>query len=1232
MKKEFEQKDLILSKLTLDFITEMVFWIDSQGKFFMVNEAACKNLAYSKEELLDLSVPDVDQKNSMEYFQEKWKEIEREGKVSFEIFFTTKTESSFPAEITANFVEFEGGKYLCAVARDISERKEVKDILLASEERYRKLFESANDAIFLMDERKFLECNEKTLHIYGCKDKTEIIGHSPWEFSPQKQPDGSLSIKKAKTLIMNAFNGEHQKFYWKHTRLDGDEFDAEVSLRRIAIRDKVFLQAIVRDKTDETAALNALKESEEKFNRAFNTNPISLHITTIPEGRFVEVNPLFEELSGFKKEELIGKTSVEMGFYVQSEDRENLFNELKAKGKLSDYEIVFKVRSGDHRLCRVFSEIVDIEGKPHLLSLVQDITEQRKAEESLQNERNLLRSIIDSIPDHIYIKDTKHRFIMSNAFTLDRFSVKEQDDIIGKTDLDFLDKSLAEEFHDEERELFRTGIPITDKLIKSRDKEIWGLHSKFPLKDIHGNLIGLIGYNKDITELKLAEIELQKEKDFVDQILNTVVDTIFVFNPKTGKPIRWNKAFNDISGFTDKEISQKTAPDDWYSKEDLEEAADTMSLMLQGKSSVIEMSLITKSGDRIQTEYTSSMTVDTEGQPQYIIGVGRDITERKKAEEALKESEEKFRTIAETSPDAATTTDLEGKIIFVSNRTAEIHGFKDPSEMIGLNAFELVIPEGRQKAIQEFETGFTKGTSRDIEFKLLRKNGSIFDGSLSGSILRDGSGNPIGSIIISRDISERKMAEKALIESEERYRLIIENIPTVAWKTSKDGHTTFISSNIEKVYGYAPGEIYEGGESLFFERIHKEDKELVHKSFADLFEKGIEYNVEYRLQKKDGTWIWINDRARIVREEEGMQFAYGVFSDITKRKNAENKMRESEARNRATVEAIPDLLFRFDKKGTYLDVAGPEADLFLPAEELIGKRFTDVIPGEVSTILMQEITNVLNKKQFASIEYSLPTMTGEIQYFEGRISPINSEEVLFIARNITEKKKAEENIQIYQQNLRSMAAELNLTEEKERRRIAINLHDHLSQSLAMAKIKLTGLKKESLSGKISETVKDVNRFITDAIESSRSITYELSPPVLYELGLVHAIQWKLENLEKDHQLTTNLTVEGDITDLNVDHQILIFRAVSELFNNIIKHADATRIDVSVWEENERIKIGVKDDGKGFDPENISVASSEKGGFGLFSIQERLGYFNGMLEIASEKGSGTSVKITIPIQS
>ena len=158
----------------------------------------------------------------------------------------------------------------------------------------------------------------------------------------------------------------------------------------------------------------------------------------------------------------------------------------------------------------------------------------------------------------------------------------------------------------------------------------------------------------------------------------------------------------------------------------------------------------------------------------------------------------------------------------------------------------------------------------------------------------------------------RKKAEKALYESEERYRLLIENIPSVTWISSEHGETTFISPNIEWVYGFKAEEIYEKGEELWFKRIHPDDIKQIQKSFIKMFNEGEKFDVEYRIKNKDGEWIWLHDTALRTHEIDNVRYAYGVFSDITERKNAEIALTREKEFTDTALNAQLDTFFLFD--------------------------------------------------------------------------------------------------------------------------------------------------------------------------------------------------------------------------------------------------------------------------------------------------------------------------------
>lgn len=232
---------------------------------------------------------------------------------------------------------------------------------------------------------------------------------------------------------------------------------------------------------------------------------------------------------------------------------------------------------------------------------------------------------------------------------------------------------------------------------------------------------------------------------------------------------------------------------------------------------------------------------------------------------------------------------------------------------------------------------------------------------------------------------------------------------------------------------------------------------------------------------------------------------------------------------------------------------------------------------------------------------------------------------------LTERKLAQEKLLTYHEKLRALASELSLTEERERRRIAVEVHDHIGQNLAFAKIKLGTLRASTSSAGLAGTMDEVIKLVDEAIQDTRSLISQLSSPVLYEMGFVPAVEWLTQQIQKRHNIVLDFEDDGKTKPIGDDVCILLFRAVRELLVNVAKHAQAHIAKVSITRYGNKIRVNVEDDGVGFDTAEIGPDVDKAGGFGFFSIRERLNPLGGHLKVESEPGRGTRVSLTAPLK-
>jgi PAS domain S-box-containing protein len=484
---------------------------------------------------------------------------------------------------------------------------------------------------------------------------------------------------------------------------------------------------------------------------------------------------------------------------------------------------------------------------------------------------------------------------------------------------------------------------------------------------------------------------------------------------------------------------------------------------------------------------------------------------------------------------------------------------------------------------------------------------------------------------LEKQAKKLREAEKALRESEEKYRTLVEQADD-AILILQEGRTIYRNPKWAKLLGYA---IEETAQQSFLDTVVEEDRDRVRQYYKDRL-AGLPAPEQYelRLRARSGEVLSMEVRPRVI-SIGGQPGTMVIMRDVTERRQAEEALRESEARFRSVFQSAKDCIFIKDLDLKYVLVNPCMERMFgIKASELIG-RGDEAIFGEDIVRHIRAVDLRVLEGESIEEEHTKPVQ-GKITVFHVIKVPIRSDlnaiiGLCGIARDITKRKLSEEALRSYHEKLRSLASQLSLAEERERRRISTHVHDHIGQNMAFAKMKLVELKKQIPQPELKGTVHEICRLIDDAIQDTRCLVTELGSPVLYELGFVPAVKALVSNIQQRHGIPLVLKDDGRFKSLSDDVQILLYQAIRELLANMVKHSGASSGAVSIQTDDKQIRIEVEDNGIGFDTNMLGNLSPHSRSYGLFSVRERLEPLGGSVAVESEPGRGTCVVLTVPLE-
>jgi len=748
---------------------------------------------------------------------------------------------------------------------------------------------------------------------------------------------------------------------------------------------------------------------------------------------------------------------------------------------------------------------------------------------------------------------------------------------------------------------------------------------------------------------KRARGTAQPSKESSDKPLSGRMDAVFILDDGTPpRIVDCNPAAESMFGYSRDEILNKTTEGLHIDRTAFEGFQKRLHPEIRGQGFIHldDLRMKRRDGTFFSTEHDVAPLLNKRGERTGWVSVIRNITHLKEVEATMLESVERYRLLAENVSDVIFTRDMNLRFTYISPSVEKLTGYT-VEEAMALTMEESYTPQSIQLAVQAFseelamekEPRSDPSRVRTMEMEGYRKDGSTMWTEAKMSFLRDPDGRAVGILGVSRDITERKQAERAMILSEERYRSLVEDMPALVCRFLPDGTLTFVNNSYCDYFGRKREDLI--GRN-FFQFIPAEERREVKDGFASPTKENPVVAYEHQVIGPDGIKRWQHRIDRALFDEAGDLKEYQCLGlDVTEGKQAEEALRESEKRYRQLFNHAPAGIYEVDflkqRFVTVNDVMCKYAGY--TEKEFLSMAPEDFLSHEGKIHYAQRVRKIMAGEDVPeAVEYEIMTKKGRKLWVAVNSNPVcengKVKGATVVVHDITGRRKTEQMLRQSEERLRSLPAELIKAQERERRRISRELHDELGQSMAILMHRVRSIEK-TLHPIQPQTENDIGgavELIEEVIEKVRKISRDLHPALLDDLGFSPALRYLAENLTEECRISVSLDISDIDALISKEAARNIYRICQEALTNVMKHAGANHVRIKTRKENGSLSLFVEDNGKGFDPLEAGTRAGVQKGLGLTVMRERAYLIGGTLEISSRpEGGGTRISLTIPLE-